>query len=151
MCLANGSLTGLTNQLYLIVNVLGLTLSDPFSSLSWCPCDDSLSLSWCPWPDSLACMDPTLSSFNRASNCFKSIDLFVPYFSNKLSTKDCAPGPFTLRAWTCEKIWQSVVLIRVIKQRREKTCQELHESIVKRFYDKEKPFWRHFCDAVEHE
>ena len=54
-------------------------------------------------------MKPILSSFIRELNCFKLIDLLVPYSLNKLSTKDFAAGPLMLRASSCEKTWQSVL------------------------------------------
>ena len=83
-------------------------------------------------------MDPTLSSFSKALNCFRFIDLFAPYSSNNLSTKDCATGPFKLRASSCEKTWESVVLMRAKKHRRGKTVQAFAESIDE-LYNKKTP------------
>ena len=100
----------------------GLTLSAPF--VATFPLAVSLLL-FCP----VVYMEPTLSSFSKALNCFRFIDLFAPYSSNNLSTKDCATGPFKLRASSCEKTWESVVLMRAKRQRRGKTVQAFAESI----------------------
>lgn len=100
----------------------GLTLSAPF--VATFPSAVSLLL-FCP----VVYMEPTLSSFSKALNCFRFIDLFAPYSSNNLSTKDCATGPFKLRASSCEKTWESVVLMRAKRQRRGKTVQAFAESI----------------------
>lgn len=51
---------------------------------------------------------PILSSFRRLSNCFKFIDLFRPYSSNRRSTNESCSGPLTLRTPECEKMWESV-------------------------------------------
>ena len=114
----------------------GLTLSAPF--VATFPLSVSLLL-FCL----VVYMDPTLSSFNRALNCFRFIDLFAPYSSNNLSTKDCATGPFKLRASSCEKTWESVVLMRAKKHRRGKTVQAFAESIDE-LYNKKAPF----CSAT---
>lgn len=100
----------------------GLTLSAPL--VATFPLAVSLLL-FCP----VVYMEPTLSSFSKALNCFRFIDLFAPYSSNNLSTKDCATGPFKLRASSCEKTWESVVLMRAKEHRRSKTVQEFAESI----------------------
>ena len=109
----------------------GLTLSAPF--VATFPLSVSLLL-FCL----VVYMDPTLSSFNRALNCFRFIDLFAPYSSNNLSTKDCATGPFKLRASSCEKTWEPVVLMRAKKHRRGKTVQAFAESIDE-LYNKKAP------------
>lgn len=110
----------------------GHTLSAPF--VATFPLAVSLLL-FCP----VVYMDPTLSSFSKALNCFRFIDLFAPYSSNNLSTKDCATGPFKLRASSCEKTWESVVLMRAKKHRRSKTVQAFAESIYE-LYNKKAPF-----------
>jgi len=110
----------------------GLTLSAPFDATF--PLAVSLLL-FCP----VVYMDPTLSSFSKALNCFRVIDLFAPYSSNNLSTKDCATGPFKLRASSCEKTWESVVLMRAKKHRRSKIVQAFAESIDE-LYNKKAPF-----------
>lgn len=114
----------------------GLTLSAPF--VATFPLAVSLLL-FCP----VVYMEPTLSSFSKALNCFRFIDLFAPYSSNNLSTKDCATGPFKLRASSCEKTWESVVPMRAKKHRRGKTVQAFTESIDE-LYNKKAPF----CSAT---
>ena len=114
----------------------GLTLSAPF--VATFPLAVSLLL-FCP----VVYMEPTLSSFSKALNCFRFIDLFAPYSSNNLSTKDCATGPFKLRASSCEKTWESVVPMRAKKHRRGKTVQAFVEPIDE-LYNKKAPF----CSAT---
>lgn len=137
-CHVLNSLNTSTNRMLLNIYCYpcGHTFSAPFAATF--PLAVSLLL-FCP----VVYMDPTLSSFSKALNCFRFIDLFAPYSSNNRSTKDCATGSFKLRASSCEKTWESVVLMRANKHRRGKTVQAFAESIDE-LYNKKAPF----CSAT---
>ena len=78
-------------------------------------------------------MKPILSSFIRELNCFKLIDLLVPYSSNKLATKDLAAGPLMLRASSWEKTWQSVLGIKAKMDNKATTQPAFADSIAAMF------------------